>query len=84
MAKQKPSLANLALTKSSTTKPVLQTTATSTPGQREKRIGQTLRLMKGAHRQLKQLALDLDKPVHEVLIEAINDLFAKYGKPPIV
>ena len=83
MAKQKPSLANLTLAKGSTTKPVPQTTATSTPGQREKRIGQTLRLMKGAHRQLKQLALDLDKPVHDVLIEAINDLFAKYGKPPI-
>jgi hypothetical protein len=52
-------------------------------GPEEKRIGQTLRLLSGAHKQLKQLALDVNQPVHDLLIEAVNDLFTKYGKPPI-
>jgi hypothetical protein len=33
--------------------------------------------------RLKHLATDLGKPVHDLLIEAVNDLFTKYGKPPI-
>ncbi len=36
-----------------------------------------------AHLQFRQLALDLDKKGEALLIEAINDLFSKYGKPPI-
>lgn len=83
MAKKQPSLADIALNKGTTTTPVIQATAATTPAQEEKRIGQTLRLPKGAHKQLKQLALDLEKPMHDVLIEAVNDLFSKYGKPPI-
>lgn len=84
MAKKKSSLADIALTKGATTTPIVQsTTAGDSAGDDEKRIGQTLRLLKGAHKQLKQLALDLDKPMHDVLIEAVNDLFIKYGKPPI-
>ena len=82
MPKQKASLADVALTKGAATTPVVQGT-TPPPVEEEKRIGQTLRLPKGAHKQLKQLALDLDKPMHDVLIEAVNDLFTKYGKPPI-
>ena len=80
MAKQKPSLANLTLKKGATPTPVPQPTDSD---QAEKRIGQTLRLPAGAHKQLKRLALDLDKPMHDLLIEAVNDLFSKYGKPPI-
>jgi hypothetical protein len=34
-------------------------------------------------RQLKQLGLDRDTSTQALLREAINDLFAKYGKPPI-
>jgi hypothetical protein len=34
-------------------------------------------------RQLKQLGLDKDTSTQALLREAINDLFAKYGKPPI-
>ena len=37
----------------------------------------------GAHVQFRQLALELDKKGEALLIEAINDLFTKYGKPPI-
>ena len=36
-----------------------------------------------AHLQFRQLALELDKKGEALLIEAINDLFSKYGKPPI-
>ncbi len=36
-----------------------------------------------AHVQFRQLALELDKKGEALLIEAINDLFSKYGKPPI-
>ena len=82
MPKKQSSLADVTLTKGAAASPVVHA-ATATPGQEEKRIGQTLRLPKGAHKQLKQLALDLDKPMHDVLIEAVNDLFSKYGKPPI-
>lgn len=36
-----------------------------------------------AHLQFRQLALELDKKGEALLIEAINDLFSKYDKPPI-
>lgn len=37
----------------------------------------------GVHLQFRQLALELDKKGEALLIEAINDLFRKHGKPPI-
>jgi len=36
-----------------------------------------------AHKQLKQLALDRDTTAEALLVEAIRDLFTKYGKPLI-
>jgi len=36
-----------------------------------------------AHKQLKQLGLDRDTTTEALLLEAIRDLFTKYGKPPI-
>jgi hypothetical protein len=36
-----------------------------------------------AHRQLKSLAVEQGGTVERLLIEAINDLFRKYDKPPI-
>jgi hypothetical protein len=36
-----------------------------------------------AHTQFRQLALELGRKGELLLIEAINDLFSKYGKPPI-
>ena len=37
-----------------------------------------------AHRQLKSLALEQDEgTIEKLLLEAINDLFRKYAKPPI-
>jgi hypothetical protein len=34
-------------------------------------------------KQMKQLGLERDSSTQSLLREAINDLFAKYGKPPI-
>jgi uroporphyrinogen-III synthase len=34
-------------------------------------------------KQLKQLGLDRDTSTQALLREALNDLFTKYGKPPI-
>lgn len=48
-----------------------------------KRKGLTLRLNKAAWRQLNELALDDDRHAHELLIAALNDYFAKRGKPRI-
>ena len=42
--------------------------------------GQAPRLNLGAWRELKILAIDQGKPAHALLIEAVNDLFKKYGK----
>jgi hypothetical protein len=48
-----------------------------------KKRGQTLRLTPAAWRQLKYLAIDTGRPAHDLLVEAVNDLFRKHGKPPI-
>jgi hypothetical protein len=36
-----------------------------------------------AHRQLKMLAAELDRKAEDLIREALRDLFAKHGKPPI-
>jgi hypothetical protein len=51
--------------------------------EKEKLRGQTLRLNQRAWAQLKLLALESATPSHDLLIEALNDLFQKRGKPPI-
>jgi len=43
----------------------------------------TLYLNTGAHKALRQLALDQDVKAHALLIEAINDMFVKYGRKPL-
>jgi len=55
-----------------------------------RRRGQTLRLNPDALRELKILAATLDDGTrerritqHDLLIEAVNDLFIKYGKKPL-
>ena len=40
----------------------------------------TLYLNAGAHRELKLLAIDQDTKVHALVIEAVNDMFVKYGR----
>jgi hypothetical protein len=53
------------------------------PTSKERPRGQTLRLTPDAWRQLKMLAVEQAMPSHTLLIEAVNDLFRKHGKPPI-
>jgi hypothetical protein len=49
----------------------------------EGKRGQTLRLSPEAWRQLKMLAVERATTSHALLIEAVNALFQKHGKPPI-
>lgn len=48
-----------------------------------RRIGLTVRLSPAAWKQLKTLALDEERHAHELLIDALNNLFTEKGKPPI-
>ena len=43
----------------------------------------TLYLPPSVHRKLRQLALDEDKKLHDLLLEAVDLLFAEYSLPPI-
>lgn len=52
-------------------------------GTRANTKGQTLRLNEDAWAQLKYMAIDQRKPAHSLLVEAVNELFKKYGKDPI-
>ena len=36
-----------------------------------------------AHQQFRMLSVELKRSGQNLLIEAVNDLFKKYGKPPI-
>jgi hypothetical protein len=59
------------------------------PREKAKRISIAIRLNPQAWRQLHQLTLELGEQrdtrlhQHDLLIEALNDLFTKYRKPPI-
>ena len=47
------------------------------------RRGQTLRLNPAAWRELKYMAVDRECTAHALLIEAVNDLLVKHGRPPV-
>lgn len=57
--------------------------ASSQPPSRRGTRPITAHLPKEVRDQLKILAIEQDTTVHGLLAEAINDLFAKYGKPEI-
>jgi hypothetical protein len=40
-------------------------------------------LSKPVVRELKRIALEFDRKPHDILIEAVNDVLAKYGRPSI-
>jgi hypothetical protein len=65
-------------------KPTVAEPANTTVAPKSERIrGQTLRLTEDAWRQLKILSIDKGTPAHDLLIEAVNLLFEKHGKPQI-
>jgi hypothetical protein len=43
----------------------------------------TLRLKPIVHDQLREMAFTARRSQHDLLMEALNDLFQKHGKPPI-
>ena len=43
----------------------------------------SLYISKGVQRMIRRIAADLDRKPHDVLLEAINDVLIKYGKPSI-
>jgi hypothetical protein len=43
----------------------------------------SLYISKPVQRMIRRIAADLDKKPHDVLIEAVNDMLIKYGKPGI-
>ena len=65
--------------------PPAQTPAQSsyTPPSRVGKRGVVTRLSPEAHRSLKLLAIDLDRPVQSLMVEAVNELFAKYRRPTV-
>lgn len=81
MAKR-ASLSDFAATKPQPAEAATPVAAASAPKAAERR-GQTLRLTPAAWSQLKHLAVDRGVPAHDMLVEAVNDLFRKHGKPPI-
>jgi hypothetical protein len=53
------------------------------PAHRKNRRAYTTWLDEAAIRQFKQIALDTGVSQQDLMVEAINDLFVKSGKPPI-
>ena len=85
MNPKRGSLANFATPKPSAAaaEPAPPTPASSTPPAKDDRKGLTLRLNPAAWRQLKLLAVEKGAPAHDLLIDAVNDLFRRENKPPI-
>lgn len=80
-AAQKPSVKETEITPNPKTEKIPQ--GEDRAGTRENTKGQTLRLNEDAWAQLKYMAIDQRRPAHALLVEAVNELFKKYGKPPI-
>lgn len=43
----------------------------------------TTPLSPAGHKQLKSLAVEQERTTEALLLEAVRDLFTKYGKPPV-
>ena len=76
-------LASLDVTKQAGPRTTLKAKRRQSTAQPEAIRQLTLYLNEGAHKALRQLALDRDVKAHALLIEAINLMFAKYGKPAV-
>ena len=84
MTRKATSLAALTLRKPGSVPSLPVREDEQTPVERVSSIkGQTLRLNVEAWRQLKILAVERAMPAHALLVEAVNDLFRKYGKTPV-
>ena len=50
---------------------------------RQGRKAVVVHLDRAGHRQLRQMALDMDRSAQDLCVEAINDLFRKHSRPAI-
>src|SRR5690349_6196933 len=73
-------------------RPVSQTETSPTPargalpakgGIKHATIGTTVYLLPREHKRVRRLALDMDVPVHELLLLGLDRLFAELGQPTI-
>jgi hypothetical protein len=47
------------------------------------RRGVIVRINHAAWKQLRQLALNEERPANELMVDALNELFRKHGLPPL-
>ena len=86
MAKQHPSLEALAGAVVPKPPPAAEniiSIAPPTPAKPRWRAHTSLYISKNVQRMIRRIAADLDRKPHDVLIEAVNDVLIKYGKPGI-
>jgi hypothetical protein len=86
MAKQHPSLEALAGAVVPKPPPATENVisiAPPAPAKPRWRAHTSLYISKPVQRMIRRIAADLDKKPHDVLIEAVNDVLIKYGKPGI-
>lgn len=50
---------------------------------KDDRKGMTLRLSPEAWKQLKHLAVETGKPAHDLIVDGVNAVFERHGKPMI-
>jgi hypothetical protein len=77
MTRKPTSLSDVMAKKSAALQPAVPTE----PGEGTRTL--TLRLPPIVHDQLREMAFVARKSQHSLLMEALNDLFQKHGKPPI-
>ena len=71
---------------SATRKPQpIETSATAPVGAKtsDRIVGLSLRLNEAAHEQLRRMAFEDRRSIHALVIEGINELFRKHGKPTV-
>ena len=86
MAKQHPSLEALAgavVPKPPATTENVISIAPPASARPKWRAHTSLYISKNVQRMIRRIAADLDRKPHDVLIEAVNDVLIKYGKPGI-
>jgi hypothetical protein len=69
--------------KAASAKTAVEPVAGKRKTQPDGRKGILVRAQPEAWRELKRVAIDNDMTLQDVMIEAINDVLKKYGKPPI-
>jgi DNA-binding protein YbaB len=69
--------------KATSAKKAAQPVAARRKSQPDGRKGILVRAAPEAWKELKRVAIDEERTLQDVMIEAINDVLKKYGKPPV-